>query len=88
MTRELLRIQGYIVVSRLDEADRMLEKFQEKYPLVAAGFVLRASLALKKNKKEMAISNLLKAQSLDPQDKVVTQMLQALGRSPATAGQP
>ena len=81
IARELLGIQGLIVVANVDEAEQRIRAFQEKYPLVAAGYVLKANLALMRGQKEQAKGYLLRAQELDSADTVITRMLRGMGVS-------
>jgi tetratricopeptide (TPR) repeat protein len=89
IARELLGIQGLIIIAARDEAEERLRKFQDEYPLVAAGYVMRANLALMRGDRSQAQGYLLRAQELDPLDPVVTRMLRGLGlgaRVPASSG--
>jgi hypothetical protein len=78
LARELLGIQGLLIAKKDQEAETALVKFQEQYPLVAAGYVMRANLALLRGKKNEAIPALRRAVELDLLDPVPLRMLKAL----------
>ncbi|MCC7441902.1 MAG: hypothetical protein IT285_09725 [Bdellovibrionales bacterium] len=78
MVRELLSIQGMILVKKTDDASRALQEFHGKYPNVAAGYVMSANVAIVKGELETAHGYLLKARSIDPTDTVVLQMIASL----------
>ena len=75
LIRDLLQIQGYLVVNKVNEAQSALSDFQKRFPNIAAAYVLSANVALIKGDKASARSYLLRAQSLDPDDPVVARML-------------
>ncbi len=78
MTREILRIQGLLVVRKNGEAAQSVAQFQKKYPSIAAGFVMEANLALAKGDRRTARGALERARQLDPNDLVAARMLSLL----------
>jgi hypothetical protein len=78
MVRELMSIQGMILVKKLAEAERALDEFHAKYPNIAASYVLSANVSIVRGELETAHGYLLKARSIDPSDMVVQQMLSQL----------
>lgn len=78
MIRELLSIQGLIVVRKLDQAEKSLNEFQKQFPQVAASYVMHANIALMTGRKKEAKAYLLRARSIDPADSVVSRMIQGL----------
>lgn len=84
MTREILRIQGLLVVRKNSEAAQSVAQFQKKYPSIAAGFVMEANLALAKGDRKSARGALERARQLDPNDLVAARMLSLL--QPAGGG--
>jgi hypothetical protein len=83
MARQLLRIQGLLLVKKLDEAQKLIEEFQKDYPNVASSFVLLANVELLKGRPQKARGYLLRAQSIDSRDPVISRML---GSLPQTKG--
>jgi hypothetical protein len=87
MTRELLQIQGLLVVRNNAQAERELEAFLKKYPHVAPALVMMANVELARGEREKARGYLTQASSIDPADPVVQRMLKALsGPKPASVG--
>jgi hypothetical protein len=78
MVRQLLGIQGLLVVKKLDQAERELETFQKRYPQVAAGLVMQATVSISRGQSDRALGYLKRARQLDPADPVVTRMLKGL----------
>lgn len=75
ITRDLLTIQGLIFSKKLPEAKQKLTLFQEKYPFIAASFVLSSSIALLNSDLKSAYLDLVKAQTLDQSDPQIKKML-------------
>jgi hypothetical protein len=75
LVAELLRVQGLLVVNRLDEAETALTAFQKKFPSVAASYVLQANIAESRGQSQQARGYLLRARTLDAGDPVVNRML-------------
>lgn len=75
INRELLTIQGLIFSKKLPEAKQKLTAFQEKYPFIAASFVLSSSIAILNSDLKSAYLDLVKAQTLDQNDPQIKKML-------------
>lgn len=78
MVRDLLRIQGLVLMKNVEEAQRSLEDFQKQYPYIAATFVMLANVSLMKRDVPSARNYLLRAKTIDPLDPVILRMLKSL----------
>jgi hypothetical protein len=86
MLREILRIQGLLVVKRVPEAQTSIQAFQKAYPLVASGYVLEANLALMRGDRRSARGAVERALQLDPDDAVAVRLNQQLRATVAQGG--
>ena len=75
MSRELLRIQGSVMVRKLDEAERALEEFQKTYPNIAASYALLGNIEMLRGRPEKARAYLLRGESMDPDDPAIKRAL-------------
>ncbi len=82
MIRDVLMIQGLLVSRQRNQAEKTIESFIKRYPNVAAGYVMKANLALLKGKKSEARSLLIRAKNIDPDDPVVKRLLGGGSRQP------
>lgn len=78
ISRELLSIQGLLFSRNSTDAKTKLDSFNEKFPNIAATFVLYASVDTFNNNLEGAYGKLLQAQKLDPNDLQIQKMLAQL----------
>ncbi|MBY0369934.1 hypothetical protein K2X33_04555 [bacterium] len=76
LIRDILKIQGLLIVKQFDAADAAIQEFQKKYPTVAATYVMQGEIQKSKGNMEMARSFFLRARSLDPKDPVVQRNLE------------
>lgn len=78
LVREVLTLQGLIFSRQLQTVEERLDRFVQKYPNIAAGYVLQANLRLMNKKKDEALRLLERARSIDPGDAVVARMIEGL----------
>jgi hypothetical protein len=78
LARMLLHIQANMFLKEFNEAKSDIVLFQEKYPQIAAGHTMLATLALHENKKEEARGHLLRALELDRNDKTAIRLLNSI----------
>jgi len=85
LSRKLLGIQGLVITRRLDDAEKELRTFQERYPNVAAGYVLLSNIERLRGNAEKARAAIARAQSLDPDDPVINRMIAGERKTPRPA---
>jgi len=85
MSRELLRIQGLLMVRKLDEAERSIDVFQKAYPSIAASYALAANVEMLRGQPEKARAYLLAGEALDNEDPAIKRAL-GMQVKPAKAG--
>ncbi len=78
LSRMLLLIQAKMFLKEFNEAKSDIALFQEKFPQMAAGHTMLATLALHENKKEEARGHLVRALELDRNDKTATRLLNSI----------
>ena len=78
LARMLLLIQAKMFLKEFNEAKSDIALFQEKFPQMAAGHTMLATLALHENKKEEARGHLVRALELDRNDKTATRLLNSI----------
>jgi len=79
--REGFNIQKLLSEGKFLEAKIAVEKFKSEHPQLAFGYVISASLYLRDGKREAANRDLLRAQTLDPDDSSITQSLKLISGS-------
>ncbi|MGE3975481.1 MAG: tetratricopeptide repeat protein [Bdellovibrionales bacterium] len=84
MVREALQIQGLLISKKVDEAAQRINEFQKQYPNIAASYVLLANISAIRNQNAQALQYLMRAQTIDPEDEVVSRMINQIR---STAGE-
>lgn len=75
MARELLQIQGLLIVKKLDEAEKRLTEFQKRFPNIAASYVLLGNIESARGNAQKARGYLARARQIDPADPVIARLL-------------
>jgi tetratricopeptide (TPR) repeat protein len=89
LARELLQIQGLLVINKLDEAEKQLEGFQKRFPNIAASYVMLGNLEAARGDLAKARAYFVRARSIDPGDPVIARLLgTAVESDRAPASQP
>lgn len=78
LIRDLLFIQGLLINKKYEQAEAALGDFIRQYPNIAATYVLRANIEISKNNRDLALRNLERAISIDPQDATAQRMMENL----------
>jgi tetratricopeptide (TPR) repeat protein len=74
----LLLIQAKMFLKEFDQAKSDIELFKEKFPQIAAGHTMLATLALHQDKKEEARGHLIRALELDRNDTTAARLLNSI----------
>ncbi|OFZ19058.1 MAG: hypothetical protein A2X94_14165 [Bdellovibrionales bacterium GWB1_55_8] len=75
MARGLVEIQSLVFARKLNEAEKYLGEYQNRFPNIAASYVLAASIESLRGNQDKAKRYLLRARTIDPTDPVAARML-------------
>lgn len=75
LIRDLLQIQGMLILKKWDDAERALKETERRFPGVASIYVMLANIEEVRGNRQQAMSYLWRARSIDPQDPVVNRRI-------------
>jgi hypothetical protein len=78
LTKTMLEIQAKLFLREFKEAKIEIEKLKLKFPHLAAGHTMLATLALHENKREEARGHLIRALEIDKNDSTATRLLNSI----------
>lgn len=81
LVRDILVIQGLLMAGQYQECEKKISSFEERYPNIAAVYVLRANIEMIKKNKVAAMQYLKKAEKIDPDDPFLKSVISRYQKS-------